>query len=58
MLQLERKTITISARRNNRGSFLRVIEESGTTRSSVIIPDSGVHEFMAALHAVTTQAGL
>ncbi len=57
-LRLEQKTLIISAKRNSRGSFIRIVEESGSTRSSVIIPDSGIHEFMATLHAVTTQAGL
>jgi hypothetical protein len=57
-LTLERKTIHVMVKKNSRGSFLRIVEESGNTRSSVIIPDSGIRDFIATVTEVTTRAGL
>jgi len=58
VLNLERKVFHISARKNNRGAFLRVIEENGSNRSVVIVPDTGVREFIDALSEIATQANL
>src|SRR5437660_1359406 len=51
-LQIERKQLSIEMRENFRGRFLRITEKCGGKTNVVIIPDTGINEFNAALDAV------
>jgi hypothetical protein len=55
-LQVERKSLTIEFRENDRGRYLRITEESGGRRNTVIIPSTGINEFNAAVDAVVVAA--
>lgn len=55
-LQVERKTLTIEFRENDRGRFLRITEEAGGRRNTVIIPSTGINEFNTAVDAVVVAA--
>lgn len=55
-LQVERKTFTIEFRENDRGRFLRITEEAGGRRNTVIIPSTGINEFNSAVDAVVVAA--
>jgi hypothetical protein len=55
-LQIERKQLSIEMRENFRGRFLRITERCGGRTNVVIIPDTGVNEFNAALDAVFSEA--
>ncbi len=54
-LQIERKQLSIEMRENFRGRFLRITERCGGKTSVVIIPDTGINEFNAALDAVIAE---
>ena len=51
-LQIERKNITFDLKENLRGTFLRITEEVGGHRNSIIIPTAGVEQFRDALNKV------
>jgi hypothetical protein len=53
-LQIERKQFTVELRENPRGRFLRITEEAHGRRNTVIIPATGLNDFMAAADAVCT----
>jgi hypothetical protein len=53
---VERKTLTIEFRENDRGRFLRITEEAAGRRNSVIIPSTGINEFNSAVDAVVVAA--
>jgi len=55
-LQVERKHYFIEFRENERGSFLRITEESHGRRNTVIVPSTGLNEFNAAVDAVIVAA--
>lgn len=44
--QVERKHVFVEFRENSRGRFLRITEEAHGRRNSVIIPDSGLSDFL------------
>ena len=54
-LQIERKQLTIEVRENFRGRFLRITEKCGGKTNVVIIPDTGINDFNAALDAVIAE---
>lgn len=60
-IQVERKLFLISLKKNPRGRFLRVTEDVGKRRSTIIIPSSGLDDFrkvveeMARLSAATPE---
>ena len=56
-IQVERKTFTLSLRENPRGRFLRVTEDVGGRRDTIIIPAPGLEEFRAALDEIIQTAG-
>ena len=56
-LQIERKYFYVELRQNDRGKFLRIIEEAHGRRNSIIVPCTGVDEFTAALSEVLTNNG-
>ena len=53
-LQIERKYFYVELRQNDRGKFLRIIEEAHGRRNSIIVPSTGVDEFTAAISEVLT----
>ena len=54
-LQIERKQLSIEIRENFRGRFLRIVEKCGGKTNVVIIPDTGINEFNAALDGVIAE---
>ena len=44
-IQVERKTFVITLRENPRGRFLRITEDVGGRRDSIIIPSTGLEDF-------------
>ncbi len=45
IIQIERKTFILTLRENPRGRLLRITEEIGGRRNSIIIPSTGLAEF-------------
>ncbi len=56
-LQVERKFLIIDYCENARGRFLRICEEAHGRRNTVIVPSTGLDEFLKSLLAVTTAGG-
>lgn len=54
-LQVERKTFVISLKENDRGRFLRIVEESNGHRDMIIVPSTGLEEFNQILSAIVQQ---
>jgi len=48
-LQVERKSFVFTLKENPRGRFLRITEDVGGRRDSIIIPATGLTEFKALL---------
>ncbi len=48
-IQVERKTFVFTLKENPRGRFLRITEEVGGRRDSVIVPSSGLEDFKRVL---------
>jgi hypothetical protein len=44
-IQVERKTFVISLKQNPRGRFLRITEDVGGRRDTIILPATGLTEF-------------
>ena len=44
-IQVERKIFTITLKENPQGRFLRITEEAGTKRNSIIVPITGLDDF-------------
>jgi hypothetical protein len=55
-LQIERKRIVIEFRENARGRFLRIIEEVHGRRNMIIVPSTGLNDFMTAADEVCASA--
>lgn len=59
-LQVERKHFYIEYRENERGRFLRITEEAHGRRNTIIIPSTGLEEFVDTLddvlHSVPAEA--
>ncbi|MBV9658723.1 MAG: DNA-binding protein [Verrucomicrobia bacterium] len=56
-LQVERKHFYIEYRENGRGRFLRITEEAHGRRNTIIVPSTGLAEFMNTLDEVLHTAG-
>ena len=54
-VQVERKTFVFLLKENPRGRFVRIIEESAGKSNSIIIPYSGLADFLGTL-AKTVEA--
>jgi hypothetical protein len=54
--QVERKMITITLKENPRGRFLRITEEAGTKRNTVIIPITGLEDFQRVINEMALAA--
>lgn len=51
-VQVERKLFSFTLKQNPRGRFLRITEDVGGRRDTVIIPSTGLHEIRSALELV------
>jgi hypothetical protein len=51
-LQVERKHFFIEFRENERGQFLRITEEAHGRRNTIIIPSTGLDDFLDTLEEV------
>src|SRR5215216_4063166 len=57
-VQIERKTFLFTLKENPRGRFLRITEDVGGRRDTIIIPAPGLEDFMKILEdMVKTSAG-
>ena len=56
-IQVERKHLVIEYRENSQGRFLRITEEAHGRRNTVIVPSTGLAEFLNSITAVLGQAG-
>lgn len=55
-LQIERKHFFIEYRENERGKFVRITEEAHGRRNSIIIPSTGLAEFVRNFDEVSGAA--
>jgi len=56
-VQIERKTFLFSLRENPRGKFLRITEDVGGRRDTIIIPAPGLEDFKKILDEMVKAAG-
>ena len=59
-LHIENKTLFVDLKENEGGKFLQIAELSNDRRSTVVIPYSGMGDFLASLNKVvgeTTEIG-
>lgn len=56
-LQVERKTFVIALKENDRGRFLRIVEESKGHRDMIIVPSTGLEDFNKILSELVKPAG-
>ena len=54
--QIERKAFALALKENPRGRFLRIIEEGGHKRASIMIPSTGLREFKQVLDEMVMAA--
>jgi len=47
-IQIERKTFLLTLKENPRGRFLRITEDVGGRRDTIIIPATGLEDFKVA----------
>lgn len=52
-VRVEQKTFRISLKENYRGLFIRITEETRNNHNTIIVPISGLEDFLAALKKVT-----
>jgi len=55
-LQIERKTFVFALKENPRGRFVRITEDVGGRRDTIIIPASGLREFQRAFDEIVKAA--
>ena len=48
-MQIERKTFVFALKENSRGRFLRITEDVGGRRDTIIIPAPGLEDFKKLL---------
>jgi hypothetical protein len=51
-IQVERKTFVLVLKENARGRFLRITEDVGGRRDSIIVPSTGLEDFKKAVEAM------
>ena len=56
-IQIERKSFQFTLKENPRGRFLRITEEVGGRRDSIIVPATGLDDFCKVLGDVVKSAG-
>ncbi|MDB6059667.1 MAG: PurA-like ssDNA and RNA-binding protein [Verrucomicrobiales bacterium] len=54
-LQVERKTFLFTLKENDRGRFLRIVEEANGHRDMIIIPATGLEDFNKILSDIVAQ---
>jgi len=55
-IQVERKFFVLTLKENVRGRFLRITEEVGGKRNTIIIPSTGLEEFQRVLNDLVQAA--
>ena len=55
-IQIERKTFVLALKENARGRFLRITEDVGGRRDTIIIPAPGLEDFRALLDEIIKAA--
>jgi hypothetical protein len=55
-LQIERKTFVLALKENPRGRFVRITEDVGGRRDTIIVPASGLREFLRAFEQIVKAA--
>jgi hypothetical protein len=55
-IQIERKTFVLTLKENPRGRFLRITEDVGGRRDTIIIPAPGLEEFQKLLEEMVKAA--
>lgn len=48
-IKIEQKSFVLMLKENSRGRFLRVVEQSGEYRQSILIPSTGLDDFLKIL---------
>ena len=56
-VQIERKTFVFALKENPRGRFLRITEDVGGRRDTIIIPAPGLDDFKRLLDEMVRAAG-
>lgn len=56
-VQIERKTFVFALKENPRGRFLRITEDVGGRRDTIIIPAPGLDDFKKLLDEMVRAAG-
>jgi hypothetical protein len=56
-VQIERKTFVFALKENPRGRFLRITEDVGGRRDTIIIPAPGLEDFKRLLDEMVRAAG-
>ncbi len=56
-VQIERKTFVFTLRENPRGRFLRITEDVGGRRDTIIIPAPGLEDFRRILDDMVKASG-
>ncbi len=56
-VQIERKTFVFTLKENPRGRFLRITEDVGGRRDTIIIPAPGLEDFKKLLEEMVRAAG-
>ena len=56
-IQIERKTFVFMLKENPRGRFLRITEDVGGRRDTIIIPAPGLEDFAKALAEMVKASG-
>ncbi len=52
-IQIERKTFILTLKENPRGRFLRITEDVGGRRDTIILPATGLEDFLSVLQNIT-----
>ena len=55
-IQVERKLFILTLKENPRGRFLRITEEAGTKRNTIIIPITGLQDFQHVVNEMLKAA--
>jgi hypothetical protein len=56
-IQIERKTFVFTLKENPRGRFLRITEDVGGRRDTIIIPSTGLEDFKKLLDQMVKASG-
>jgi hypothetical protein len=55
-IQVERKIFTFTLKENPRGRFLRITEDAGGKRNTIIIPSTGLEDFQRLMTEMVAAA--